>query len=369
MQRVMGVINLAEPVENMEYLTEHRSLGAVPFGGRYRMIDFTLSNLVNAGVVNVSIFVRDRYRALMDHLGTGKEWDLDRHRDGLFLLPPDGLDQSAGRGDIELMARHLDYFTRSRQDTVILSGTSMLCNMDYRQAVEYHRENQADITMIYKPGGLTDYEDCATLLDIDHQQRVRGIQVNPVIPRSRNLSMNMYILSKELLVEVLDQALARGGKNWVRDCVIANLDQLKIIGYPFTGYLGNVCSLRSYYRTTMELLRPGVSRELFFRAGLVYTKVKNEAPTRYTDTAKVTNSLIANGCVIEGHVENSVLFRGVKVAKGAVVKDSVLMQKSVIGEQCHLQHVILDKDVSISPGKHLMGDPDYPLVLRKGTIL
>ncbi|NLJ86456.1 MAG: glucose-1-phosphate adenylyltransferase subunit GlgD [Firmicutes bacterium] len=369
MHQVMGIINLVEPVDNMQYLTEHRSLGAVPFGGRYRIIDFTLSSMVNAGIVNVGIFMQDHFRALMDHLGTGKEWDLDRLRDGLFILPPDGYSRSQPRGDIELMHRHLDYLERSRQDTVIMSGTSMICNIDLYQALAYHREKQADMTIIYKPGRLADYEARCTLLDVADDQRITGIEVNPALPRSRNMSMNMYIMDKRLLMEMLDQSVSRGESDWVKDCLIRNLSRLKIYGYPFTGYLGSITSLKSYYRTTMELLQPEISRELFFSAGLVYTKVKNEAPTKYVDGADVRNSLIANGCVIEGTVENSVLFRGVKVNKGAVIKNSVLMQKSIIGSNCHFEHVILDKDVVVSTGKHLIGDPDYPLVIRKGTIL
>ena len=369
MQQVMGIINLTEPVDNMQYLTEHRSLGAVPFGGRYRLIDFTLSNMVNAGVKNVGIFVQDRYRALMDHLGTGKDWDLDRLRDGLFILPPDGYHYSQDPGDVELIHRHLDYLEKSRQDTVIMTGASMICNIGLNQVLAYHREKQADITIIYKSGGTGTYEGRCTLLDLTADQKITGIEVNPVIPRSRNISMQMYVMDKILLMEMLDQSVSRGETDWVKDCLIRNLTRLKIYGYPFTGYLGKITSLKSYYQTTMDLLQPAISRELFFQAGLIYTKVKNEAPTKYTENAKVRNSLIANGCVIEGTVENSVLFRGIKVSKGAFIKDSVLMQKSVIGDNCHFEYVILDKDVLVSAGRHLMGAPDYPLVIRKKTVL
>ncbi len=369
MNRVMGIINLTEPVDNMQYLTEHRPLGAVPFGGRYRLIDFTLSNMVNAGIRNVGIFVQDHYRALMDHLGTGKEWDLDRLRDGLFILPPDGHHHSLNPGDVELLHRHLDYLEKSRQDTVIMTGTSMICNIDLAQVLAYHRDKEADITIVYKAGGQGTYEGRCTLLDLTAEQRVTGIEVNPVIPRSRNISMQMYVMDKILLMEMLDQSVSRGETDWVKDCLNRNLSRLQIYGYPFKGYLGKITSLKSYYQTTMELLQPVISRELFFQAGLIYTKVKNEAPTKYTNSANVITSLIANGCVIEGTVENSVLFRGTKVGKGAYIKDSVIMQKSVVGENCHFEHVILDKDVLVSAGKHLMGAPEYPLVIRKKTVL
>ncbi|NLK09056.1 MAG: glucose-1-phosphate adenylyltransferase subunit GlgD [Firmicutes bacterium] len=369
MSEVMGVINLAEPMDNMQYLTEHRPLGAVPFGGRYRLVDFTLSNMINAGIQNVGIFVQDRYRALMDHLGSGKDWGLDRLRDGLFILPPDGHHHSLNPGDIELLHRHLDYFEKSRQDTVVMTGTSMICNLDFKEVLAYHKEKDAEITIVYKTGVPGPYEGLCTLLDLTSDQRVTGIEVDPVIPRSRNLSMQMYIMDKGLLMELLDQSVSRGETDWVKDCLNRNLGQLRVFGYPFKGYLGKIASLQSYYRTTMELLHPTISRELFFHAGLIYTKVKNEPPTKYHESANVKTSLIANGCVVEGTVENSVLFRGVKVGKGAHVKNSVLMQRSIIGENCQFEHVILDKDVLVSSGKHLMGAPEYPLVIRKKTVL
>jgi glucose-1-phosphate adenylyltransferase len=368
MQNAMGIINLVEPTGDLRELTAHRALGAVPIGGRYRLIDFMLSNLVNAGIRNVGLIVKDQYRALMDHLGTGNEWDLDRQRDGLFILPPDQCVESGARGDLELLYRHLDYLEKSRQDTVIAGGTSLVYNIDLGEALADHRARGADITVIYRPN-WSQFDDRCTLLQVEKDHRITAVEVNPIRPRSQNLSLNTYILSKTLLMEMLDQSIARAGTDWVKDALMKNLHDLKVYGYPFNGYVGKVTSLRSYYKTSMALLEPPIWRELFPKHRPVYTKVKNEPPTRYQKSARVRNSLVANGCIVEGTVENSVLFRGVKVSKGAVIKDSIIMQKGIIGEDCLLQNVITDKEVVVTASKNLVGDPDYPMVLGKKTVI
>ncbi|NMB12841.1 MAG: glucose-1-phosphate adenylyltransferase subunit GlgD [Firmicutes bacterium] len=368
MKNAMGIINLVEPTGDMKELTAHRALGAVPIGGRYRLIDFILSNLVNAGVRNVGLVVKDQYRSLMDHLGTGKEWDLDRQRDGLFILPPDQVTASGARGDMDLLYRHLDYLEKSRQNMVIAGGTSLICNIDLDRVLAEHRAMGADITVIYKPD-WDKFDDRCTLLHVEPDHRITGIELNPIRPRSRDLSLNICILSKALLIEMLDQSIASAKTDWVKDALMRNLRNLKVYGYPFTGYVGKVTSLRSYYKTSMALLEPHIWHELFPKERPVHTKVKNEPPTRYQESARVSNSLVANGCIIEGTVENSVIFRGVKISKGSVVKDSIVMQKSVIGEGCLLQNVILDKEVVVTAEKNLVGDPDYPMVLGKKTVI
>lgn len=372
LKNVMGIIDLGEADEFLKELTIHRSLAAVPFGGRYRLIDFTLSNMVNAGIRNVGIFVKHQYRSLMDHLGTGNEWDLDRQRDGLFILPPPKpFDRdTASEHDVDLLYPHLDYLERSREEFVFVSGTSMVCNMDLTEVMEFHRAQEADITMLYSSNGETGIASPgSTFLNVDEEGRVRDIQVGPLHPGSTSVSMKMFFMKKNLLMGMLDQAESRGDKNLVKDTFIKHLGDMRIFGYPFDGYVGRINSLDSYFRCTMDLLQPEIWQELFYSSGLIYTKVKNEPPVRYKKGCTVRNSLVANGCVIEGHVENSVLFRGVKVHKGATVKNSIIMQKGDIGEDAMLEYVILDKDSVVTSGKHLLGDGKYPLVIAKRTIL
>lgn len=367
MRNLFGVIDLAESTEGLGDLTLHRALGAVPIGGRYRLIDFTLSNMVNAGIRNVGILLMDRYGPLLDHIKDGKEWDLDRQRDGMFLLVPplEGEIGFTAPGNIPNLQHNRLYLEKSRQDYVLVSGSNMVANLDLRDAFQFHLANKADVTVIYNKSCDLDQYPPYTSVATDEKGRVMDIALNPQQCTSCKILMNKYILSKDLLLNIVDYCNARQKRDLFTEGIMPRLKDLKIYGYEHKGYVGVVNSLRSYYKHSMELLQPAVWQELFFEHGQINTKVKHEAPVRYLEGSKVTNSLIATGCTIQGTVENSILFRGVHVGPGVVIKDSILMQKAELGAGVVLKNVILDKDVTISEGKKLTGDPSFPLVIEK----
>lgn len=367
----MGIINLYDSQEFLTELTKGRPLAAIPFGGRYRMIDFILSNMVNSGIQNVGILVQDKYRALMDHLRSGKEWDLARKRDGLFILPP-GKSQYPGdhyRGNVENFYNNLDYIESSRQQYVLIAGSYIICNLSYRKAFKFHQDVGADITLLYKEHNGDEELMRYGIVDCQGNGRITDIAINPSRPLSRKVSLEMYIMKKDLLVDLIKDCQARGGLDFIKDIIIKNISTLKMYGYPYKGYAARVDCVKSYYKHNMELLRPEKREELFFKAGLVYTKVKDEAPVKYKENAKVSNAMIGNGCIIEGRVENSILFRGVTVHKGAYIKDSIVMQRCDIAEDAVIENVICDKNVQITKGKWLKGETNYPLVIEKGTVI
>jgi glucose-1-phosphate adenylyltransferase len=370
MKNVMGIINLNENEEMLREVTKHRPLAAVPFAGRYRVIDFILSSMVNSGIQNVGILVLNKYRALMDHLRSGKEWDLARKRDGLFILPPADTQSSGSNGDIINFYRNLDYINSSRQQYVLIAGSNTICNLNFKKAFQFHQTKQADITVLYKEQDAQqdDFKHCA-VVDCDADGRIVDMAVNPDRADSRKVSMKMYIMAKSTLVELINGCASRGGTDFLMDGIVKNVDKLAIYGYPCKGFVGRIHSVASYYHQNMELLKPERWQELFFKSGPVYTKVKDEAPVKYKESARVANSMIANGCMIEGTVENSILFRGVKVGPGAYIKDSIIMQKCTIGPNTRLENIICDKDVAISAEKWLKGEINYPLVIEKGTAI
>jgi glucose-1-phosphate adenylyltransferase len=367
----IGIINLYSEQENLAELTQNRPLAAVPFAGRYRLIDFPLSNMVNAGIGNVGIMVHHKYRSLMDHLRSGKEWDLARKREGLTILPPAYASQPGGKpfGDIENFHANLDYILRSNHKYVILGGARMVCNIDLATALNVHKLRQADITAIYSE--QEEYQDgtLRTLLAVDADNRVTDIQINRGFCPGQKLATDMYIMGRELLIDLIDNCAARGETDFVKHCLIKNLHRFKIYGHPHKGYLAHIGSTLSYFKHSMDLLQPDVWQELFFNPGRIYTKVKDEPPAKYQSGANVINSLVANGCDIDGTVENSILFRGVKVAKGAVVKDCIVMQKGQIDAGVELQNVICDKDVHVLAGRSLRGEPSYPIIIKKGMVI
>jgi glucose-1-phosphate adenylyltransferase len=369
---VMGLIKLTEPGDYLRQLTAERTVAAIPFGGRYRVIDFVLSNMVNSGMKNIGIVFHEKYRALMEHLRSGKEWDLHRKRDGLFFLPPDYIGLRAGmyKGDLEDLNSHLDYLHRSRQREVVLAGGRMIYNLDYSQAISFHRETGADITVLYKemevdPGEVPSW----VFIDTDSDNRVVAIEVNSPQSKGRKLALEAYILSKSLLTDIITTCVSRGQYDWVEDGLMKNIHRLKMYGYPFNGYLGRITSVTNYYRHSLDVLNPQVWQELFFDRGHIYTKAKDDAPTKYLEKSLVTNSLVASGCVIEGQVENSILFRGVRVGPGARVKDSVLLPKVTVEGGAVVEQAILDKDAVITRRKFIKGDHKFPFVVGKSAII
>ena len=370
MNNVLGVINLSINQPLLHELTYSRATATVPFGGRYRLIDFVLSNMVNSGINNVAVLAHNSYRSIIDHLGSGKEWDLDRKHRGLFILPPNNSHAPGFNGDLQNFYGSLEYFDRSSEEFVVVSSSHMICNINYTEAVENHQRTNADITVIYKEMD-DDSEDFSTLITLDFAEdgRVVRMKENQQTKKSNKVYMRMIIIRKELLIDLVKKSVHQNYYDLVRHVIIRNLNVLKVYGYEYKGYLAIINSVQNYYKYSKELLNPDVWKSLFYQPGLIYTKIKDEPPTRYANSADVTNSQVANGCIIEGTVENSILFRGVRIGKGAVVRNSILMQKCVIEEDSSLDHVILDKEVYVTRGNKLAGEEMSPTVFTKKSII
>ena len=371
MESAFGLIYTGEANMQLRELTFSRSVAAVPFGGRYRTIDFMLSDMVNSGITNVGIIAQRNYHSLMDHLESGKEWDLHRKRDGLFVLPPFVTHDNTGvyKGTVDAIRSCMGYIKRSSQRFVVLTGSHTIYNTTYTEMIRRHIESGADITIMYNVEG-EDYDSHGyddLRLVMDESGRVTDLALNPERPKSRNCSCDVFIMEKQLLEYLVDDAASHAEFDFMRDVLVKNVERLKIYGWRFDGYVARLNSINDFYRHNMALLEKEVSKQLFCHEHPIYTKIKDEVPARYVGDGMAKNSVIADGCVIEGTVENSVLFRGVHVAPGAVVRNSIIMQAVEIGEGSSLEYMILDKGVIIKAGRHLSGHESYPMILRKGT--
>lgn len=375
MKHVLGLINLYEPAELVQELTGHRPLAAVPFGGRYRLIDFILSNMVNSGIRNIGVLTYTNYRSLMDHLRSGKEWDLARKHQGLFMLPsnqnPNLPYSPKGEGDIEQIYAHIDYLNHAREEYVVIAGGTVVANINLADMFLYHAKTGADVTLAYQPHcyiSSRDYRHCS-FLEIMPDGRVTAVLLSHNVVTQPPMSLRIYLLRKTLLLKIVERCLVRGESSFIRDGLVRNLDSLKVYGYPVNGHAAVINSLYSYYHQSLALLEPAVWNDLFQRDRPIYTKIKDEAPTRYRPGSISRNCLVANGCTIEGQIENSILFRGVHVHPGAVVKNSVIMQKTEIGANSVVDTVICDKDVKVTAGKALKGEGNYPIIIKKGMVI
>ena len=368
-----GLIYTGENNPLLRDLTLSRSVAAVPYGGRYRCIDFILSDLVNSGVTSVGLITQKNYHSIMDHLGAGKEWDLHRKREGLFLLPPFMTRDSTGlyRGSVDAFRSCMGYVRRCPQQYVILSGSHTIFNMTFNDMLEKHIARGADISVLYNEAeSFSPEEQNKDLrLEMDGDERITGMELNPYRPTTPYQSCDVMIIDKMLFEYLVEESYARAEYHFVRDVLLKKCDTLKIYGYRYNGYVARLDSVNEFYKHNIALLRPEVRNDLFNSAHPIYTKVKDEVSTRYCENAKVTRSMLADGCIIDGTVENSIVFRGVTVGKGAVVKDSIIMQGVSIGENCSLDHVILDKGSSIREGRTLIGYDNFPIILKKNTIV
>lgn len=351
-------------------VTDIRAISALPIAGSYRLIDFVLSNMANAGIQNVGVVTTSNYKSLMDHIRSGKPWDLDRKYGGLTILPPNMQKAKYGmlRGDIDMLEGVYEYIAGGAETYVILSLGTSIYNVNFEEVLEKHIENQADITAIYKKmPELSDKElSRFTLLEVGEDERVTDIEIEPYYPKTSNTGLDVYVMERALLCSILDECIARGEHDLMKDAVIKKLSALRVYGYEYTGYTDKIDSLKSYFRNNMVFLDSDIKKEMFNPENPIYTKSKDRAPTKYGDDAVIENSLIADGCIIEGTVINSVLSRGVKVSKGAVVKNSIIMQDSVIDESASVDYVIFDKHVHVTSGRRLLGQDSFPLAIEKG---
>ena len=374
MKDTMALIFAYQNDEPMKALTQKRSLSSVPDGGRYRIIDFALSNIVNSGITKVGIITRSHYQSLMDHLGSGKEWDLNRKRDGLFVLPPfshmEGYQHGVYRGKMEALMNAEALIRRSNHEYVILSTADSVCNMTFNDALEYHKQKNADITIIYKRGKFEreSNEDNSCFIQVDADGRVTDVAVNPVVERER-LSMGQIIIGKALLETLIWECNSYNAYSLHQDVLQKKVKDLRIYGYEYTGHYVRINSIASYFQANMALLKDEVREAIFYQDNKIYTKIRDEVPTLYCRDSEVRNSLVADGCIIEGTVENSIISRGVRIRKGAVVRNSIIMQSCEIQSGCQLDYTVADKDVVIRENRKLFGYEMYPMVLAKGSVV
>lgn len=357
--------------EELHEITSFRTMGSLPFGGRYRIIDFALSNMHNSGIKSVGVITKSNYQSLIDHLKSGKEWDLLRKREGLFIFPPYGrLHSGFYKNKIEALYGVMTYIRKSKNDYIIITDCDVLCNMDWNLPLKYHIDQNADITVLYFNKGPDKFlSNNETVYLISPEGFVTDILINQNIKQSCCVGTNMWIIGKSFLETIIEDAVAHNLEDFERDILQKRINQYKIAAWEFDGYIRKINSISDFFLLNMDILNPSVREELFYKYGLIYTKIMDDIPTRYGNSAVVSNSLVANGCVIEGSVENSILFRNVRIGTGSNINNSVIMQGSQIGENVNLNYVIADKDVYFSDNRMLMGYELHPVYIKKGSIV
>lgn len=366
---MLGLIFANLHDETIPDFTKIRTMGSVPFGARYRLIDFPLSNMTNSGISAVGVITKSNYQSLLDHLGSGDEWDLSRRTGGLRILPPYG-NRGTGlyRGRLEALHNVETYIRRNNAEYVLMTDCNVVVNMDYNHILEYHIEKEADITIVYGRSKCTAEQMMKrTAFELDNDGRINDVLIYPNKEGEFNSSMNMYIIKRDFLLELITETEPRNLYSFEVDVIQHRCKEFKIYGYKYNGYYEQIDGILSYISASMALMSQEKRSILFPQRRPIYTKVKDEAPAKYGIDAQVNNSLVADGCIVEGKVENCLLFRGVKIAKGAVIKNCILLQNTEVGERCEMNYVVTDKSVKVGGFRSFFGTADYPVFVGKGS--
>ena len=374
MKNTLGIIIGFDSNNDLRELSEHRPVASVPFGGRYRVIDFMMSNLVNSGCYQVAVLMRDKYQSLLDHLGSGKDWDLSRKRGGMFLLPPNAFAPKSSplvtenyHTSLEALGSISDMLNKNKSEHVLICSADIVANIPLDEVMKEHKKSEADVTIVCTKnteGGAFDM-----FLDLSPRHEVEDIRNGDNMGgKCKYKSMGIYIMKRKYLLQLLADCVTHNLRSFERDAmqhVFGRKD--KIHGYVFDKYSAKIENVKGYFTASMDMLDKDIRDQVFLKNRPILTKIYDEAPTYYGEDAEVSDSLIADGSRIEGKVENSIVFRGCTIAKDAVIKDSIVLPNSKIDQGVELSYVVTDKGVTVRENRKMMGSATYPVAIAKNA--
>ncbi|MCQ2455402.1 MAG: glucose-1-phosphate adenylyltransferase subunit GlgD [Clostridia bacterium] len=352
----------------LKELTENRSMSSLPFGGRYRLIDFALSNLSNAGISDIGIITKENYRSLMDHVGSGLYWDLDRKRGGLRIIPPFITGESQLNGFADISKRAAEFVSRLNSEYVIVCESGTVANFDIGAFIAYHIEKDADITLFYRKAECADKFKNTIKFDIKNGKIVGAVKANRS-SESGNYSLGTAIFKKSVFLNFAEFSKSKKSEDAFLTLISENKNNYRIYGFEHKGFAAVIDSRKSFFESNMKLFSEDVRKDLFNKERPVFTKTRDDMPTRYGIFSDVKESLVADGCIIEGTVKNSVLFRGVRVHKGAKVENSILMQGVEVGENAVVRYVVADKNSVITANTPIKGTKHKAFIVKKNQVL
>ena len=368
--RAVGVILAGGNNEKLRELTETRATSAMPVGSCYRAIDFSLSNMSNSGIKKVAIITQYNSRSLHDHLNSSKWWDFGSKMGGMFIFTPFLSKENNFwfRGTADSIFQNITFLKRSNEPYVLITSGDGIYKMDYNDILDFHIEKDADITIMCKDVPGLDVRNFG-VIQLDGEGRVEQFEEKPLEAFSSTISLGIYVMKRELLIELLETIVPEGRYDFVRDIVVRYRNQLKVYGHMYNDYWASINSIQSYYNINMDFLRRDVRNALFAREPYIETKAKDEPPAKYNAGSEVKNCLVGSGAIIDGLAENSVLFRRVRIGEKAQVRNSIIMEGCSIGQGCVVEHAILDKDVTLSGNVVIKGEPEKPRIIAKNTVL
>lgn len=368
----LGVILAGGNNHRLEKLTSTsgRATAAMPIGGGYCAIDFSLSNMTNSGIRKVAVMVQFNSGSLHNHLSSSKWWDLGRKKGGLFVYSPylSGLESPFYRGTSNAMYQNIKFFLKSNEEYVVITSGDSIYKADFDDFLNYHIEKGNDITVAYKKAGGLDPRQFG-VIELDDEENILDFEEKPLETSLDNISLGIYAISRKLLIGLLETTNKEGRYDFVRDIVIRYRKVLKLGGYPFKGYWRSLGSIKAYYDTNMDFLSKDVRDYFTKEPPFIVTKPRDVPPAKYNNGAEARGSLIGGGSILNGYVENSVLFSNIYVGENTFIKNSIIMDKVHIGNNCVLENTIIDKEVNIRDNTKIIGTVNQPAIVDKGKTI
>ncbi len=367
--RAIGIILAGGNSTKMSGLSDKRAIAAMPMGGAYRAIDFALSNMSNSHVQKVAVLTQYNARSLNEHLSSSKWWDFGRKQGGLFVFNPTITPDNAFwyQGTADAIAQNMKFLKSSHEPYVVIASGDGIYKLDYGKVLEYHIDKHADITVVTKV--LPEGSDVSRfgIVRTDEDGRITAMEEKPLVNRTNRISTGVYIIRRRLLIELLETAMLENRTDLVSDIIIRYKDVKNIYSYDLATYWSSISTAESYYRTNMDFLKPEVYRYFFKEYPDVYSKIDDNPPAKYNPGAKTSNSLVASGCIINGNVEDSLLFKKVYVGNNVTIKNSIILNDVYIGDNSYIENCIVESRDTIKPNSTYIGENgEVKVVIVKG---
>ena len=366
--RALGIILAGGNSGRMQELSNKRAIAAMPVGGSYRAIDFALSNMSNSHVQKVAVLTQYNSRSLNEHLSSSKWWDFGRKQGGLFVFPPTITNDNGFwyRGTADAIAQNLTFLRNSHEPYVVIASGDCVYKLDYNKVLEYHIEKKADITVVTTEVYNGDELDRFGIVETAEDGRITDFQEKPVIPSGSTVSTGIYVIRRRQLIELMEEAIKEDRFDFVKDILIHYKDVKQMYAYKMEGYWSNIASVESYFRTNMDFLNRGIRNYFYKEYPDIYSKIDDLPPAKYNPGAVVKNSLVSSGCIINGVVENSVLFKKIFVGNNCTIKNCIILNDVHIGDNTYLENCIIESRDTIRPNSKYVGeDGKVKIVVQK----
>jgi len=366
--RAIGIILAGGNNHRMKELSQNRAIGAMPIAGSYRSIDFSLSNMSNSHIQKVAVFTQYNARSLNEHLSSSKWWDFGRKQGGLFVFTPAMTADNSNwyRGTADAIYQNLSYLKDSHEPYVVIASGDCVYKLDYNKVLEYHVDKKADITIVCKDMDPNLSVDRFGTIKMNEESRIEEFEEKPLISKSSTVSCGIYVIRRRLLIEMIERCAEEDRYDFVRDILIRYKDMKRLYGYKIKDYWRNIASVDDYFSTNMDFLKPEIRDYFFHQYPDIYSKVDDLPPAKYNSGASIKNSLISSGCIVNGTVEDSVLFKKAYIGNNCYIKNSIILNYVYIGDNTHIENCIVESRGTIRANSYYKGENGVQIVVEKG---